>query len=267
MKQSLDDLYEVATTVMHVAHQMLLERSGVEEKSPKGEKDFATEVDFAIESKLRSLLENVTPDIPLLGEEYGGADVHDDIFWVLDPVDGTVNYSHGLPMCGISLALIKNGKPVLGLVDLPYLSESYVAIDGKGAFLNGQKISISECKKLDSAIVSFGDFAVGNGARQKNEKRLSAMQALSARVTRVRMFGSAAIDLVWLAKGGLDASVTLSNNAWDVQAGALIVKEAGGVVCDLDGSPHCVSSSYTIATTPKLRDELLGLLAESVRVD
>lgn len=265
MMHSLDDLYEHGTKVMHVAHNLLLERSGVDEESSKGEKDFATEVDFAIELKLRTLLEKATPEIPMLGEEYGGANVHDELFWVLDPVDGTINYSRGLPMCGISLALIKNGKPVLGLVDLPYLSQSYTAIEGKGSFLNGQRISVSNCGKLEQSIVSFGDFAVGGGATQKNAKRFSALNALGERAMRVRMLGSAAIDLVWLANGLLDASITLSNNAWDVQAGTLIVREAGGIVCDLDGSPHDVLSKYTIATTSPLKNEILTLLAESIQ--
>jgi len=265
MSSTLDDLYEKAKRAMHISRQMMLKRSGVDKHSSKGEKDFATDVDFAIEAEVRSFLESSTPDIPLLGEENGGADINDSLFWALDPIDGTINYARDIPLCGISLALIKNGKAVIGLIDLPYLSQSYEAVEGKGAFLNGQKISISEVEKLEKSIVSFGDFAVGVGEKQKNKKRLGVINALSGHVMRVRMLGSAAIDLAWLANGVMDASITLSNNAWDVQAGILIVREAGGVVCDLDGSPHNVLSKCTIATTPTLKNELLTLLAEFIQ--
>jgi len=261
MTDSIDELFIQAKQIMDVARQMMLSRIAVDEHTAKGNKDFATAVDFAIEAEVRTLLEDATPGIPVLGEEKGGADIRENLFWVLDPIDGTINYSRKLPLCGISLALVKDGKAAIGLIDLPYLSQSYTASEGKGAFLNGKKIAVSKTGSLDQAIVSFGDFAVGKNSNLKNKNRLRVMDALSGRVLRVRMFGSAAIDLAWLAAGLIDASITLSNKAWDVQAGCLIVREAGGEVCDLNGMPHNVLSDCTIATTPSLKNELIPFLA------
>jgi len=263
MTASIEELFTQAKQVMDVARKMMLKRIAVDEHAAKGDKDFATAVDFAIEAKVRSLLRKATPEIPIMGEEEGGADIGETLFWVLDPIDGTINYSRNLPLCGISLALVKGGQAVIGLVELPYLRQSYTAIEGAGAFLNGEMIVVSKTASLDQAIVSFGDFAVGESSSLKNERRLNVMKSLSAKALRVRMLGSAAIDLSWLANGLVDASITLSNNAWDVQAGCLIVREAGGMVCDLDGSPHTVLSGCTIATTPSLKSELLELLAAS----
>ncbi len=114
----------------------------------KGDRDYATTLDFAIERAVKETLSADAPGIPFLGEEEGGADLDEDTLWVLDPIDGTINFSHDTPLCGISLALIHGGRPVLGLVDLPLLGERFVAQEKGGAFLNGRRIQVREVSGL-----------------------------------------------------------------------------------------------------------------------
>jgi myo-inositol-1(or 4)-monophosphatase len=110
-------------------------------------------------------------------------------------------------------------------------------------------------------VLAIGDYAVGPGADEKNRARLSLTQLLAGRALRVRLLGSAALDLAWLAEGKVDASVTLSNRSWDVAAGVILAREAGATVVDQDGSTHTTDSAATVAASPGIRDELLGLLA------
>ncbi|WP_285710966.1 inositol monophosphatase family protein [Microtetraspora sp. NBRC 16547] len=121
-------------------------------------------------------------------------------------------------------------------------------------------MSASSTDALDAAIVSVGDYAVGNGAEAKNRVRLPLNYQLATRVQRVRMFGSAAVDLAWVAEGKTDACIMLSNNPWDTAAGVLIAREAGAVVTDIDGTPHTTKARATIAATPKILADLVELV-------
>lgn len=171
-----------------------------------------------------------------------------------------MNFTHGLPLCGISLALIEHGRPVLGLIDLPFLGLRYAARHGEGATCNGKRINASKTQSIREALVSIGDYAVGNHATKKNEQRLRLTRMLAGTALRVRMFGSAAIDLAWVAHGRTDASVTLSNKAWDVSAGVVVAREAGANVVDIDGSPFTLDSIATIASTTGITSELIELV-------
>ncbi|MGW7483598.1 inositol monophosphatase family protein [Nonomuraea muscovyensis] len=232
----------------------------------KGDRDMATEVDYAVEQAVRDFLARETPEIAFLGEEDGLTGAGDGLMWVLDPVDGTANFLHGIPLCAVSLGLIDKNIPTLGVIDLPFLGARYTAAEGTGAQANGTEIQVSHTRDLNDAIVSIGDYAVGTGAHERNRPRLVLTHELAARVQRVRMFGSAAIDLAWVADGKTDALIMLSNNPWDTAAGVLIAREAGAAVVDLDGSPHTTDSRATIAAGPKLVAELVELVAEAHRV-
>jgi myo-inositol-1(or 4)-monophosphatase len=180
--------------------------------------------------------------------------------WVLDPIDGTVNFSKSSPLCGISLALVEAGRPTLGIVDLPLLRERYVAREGIGAFVNGRRISVSDVAGLSEAVVGFADFAVGMGSASENALHLEIMRLLALECLRIRVHGSASLDLAWLSAGHLNASLMLSNLPWDVGAGVLLVREAGGEVYDLDGSPYSFGSTFTIASAPALKEPLLAIV-------
>ena len=231
----------------------------------KGDRDFATAVDLEIEAVIRAELERASPGVGFLGEEEpgDGLDARGEQ-WVLDPIDGTINYAHDSPLCAISLALVRDGRPVLGIVDLPLLGERYTALAGSGASCNGARVSVAPLHRLADAIVGIADFAVGALAEKENPLHFEIVRRLARSSLRVRTHGSAALDLAWLARGRLGASIMLSNLPWDVSAGALVAREAGAVVYDHDGSPYGPGASFTIASPPGVRPELLQLIRASM---
>ena len=231
----------------------------------KGDRDFATGVDLQIEAAIKTALGTATPDIPFLGEEEGG-DEHDARpRWVLDPIDGTINFAKDSPLCAISLSLLVSGQPVLGIVDTPFLGERFIARDGDGAYLNGARIAISEVDgDLREAMIGLSDFKVGVGSEEENRVHLAVLTRFAHESLRVRMHGSAALDLAWLAAGRLHATLMLSTLPWDVTAGLLLVREAGGVVYDFDGSTHNADSRFTIASAPSLVEAVRGIVMEAM---
>lgn len=233
--------------------------------SMKSDRDMVTEIDLAIERHIREYLAEETPTIGFLGEENGRQGATGELTWALDPVDGTANFVHGLPLCAVSLGLIRDQRQILGVIELPFLGERYSAIDGQAARNIAGEISVRENADLSEAIIAIGDYAVGDDASQQNAQRIAITQSLAGNVQRIRMFGSAAIDLAWVADGKLDACIMLSNNPWDTTAGVAIARQAGAVITDLAGQPHDVASDATIATTPGIADDLLALVSAALK--
>lgn len=147
----------------------------------------------------------------------------------------------------LSLALIREEKPVLGIIDVPALRGRYSAFLGNGAYYDGEPIRVRSAGRLNEAIVTIGDYAVGDDADARNKFRLAVTHQLAAQALRVRMLGSAAIDLAWLAHGRTDAAIIFGNKPWDTAAGVILVREAGGHVIDHDGANHTFHSATTIA--------------------
>ncbi len=230
----------------------------------KGDRDFATDVDIHIESAVRASLTTATPEIPFLGEEEGESLADEEARWVLDPIDGTINFSKDSPLCAVSLSLVVAGQPVLGIVDTPLLGERFVARQGGGAYMNGARIAVTEIDDMREAVVGLADFKVGVGSEEENRVHLALLARLARDCLRVRMHGSAALDLAWLAAGRLHSTVMLSNLPWDVTAGLLLVREAGGVVYDFDGSEHDAASRYTLASDPSLVETIGRLVREAM---
>lgn len=233
----------------------------------KGDRDFVTKLDLDIQSTLQKHLHSATPWAAFLGEEAGAGAIenHDSEYvWTLDPIDGTSNFVHGLPLCAISLALLHGDRPVVGVIRAPFLDLEYYATEGGGAFCNGQPISAGRAQYFRNAIVSIGDYAVGAHAEQRNRNRFAITEALAATVERVRMFGSAALDLAWVAEGRTDGCVMLSNKPWDTAAGALIASESGAIVTDSDGSKHSMQAGHTVAGNPVISRELLRLISTAI---
>ena len=234
----------------------------------KKDRDLVSDVDFAIERQVRALLEEATPEIAFLGEEEGrSGGARPGWLWTLDPIDGTSNYAHGIPLCACSLALLHQGSAVLGVIDAPFLGYRYHAVAGQGAFAGEERMQVSATRRMRDAVVAIGDYATGPGADRENEVRLAVTVQLAPRVHRMRMIGTAALDLAWVAEGRLDCSVTLGNLPWDTAAGVLIAREAGAQVVDADGSPHDLDSAFTLAAVPDLIDQLVLLVsaADGVR--
>lgn len=261
--QSLPELLGIATEALGIARRIIRSRLPGAIRA-KGDRDIVTDIDLAVEEAVREFLSRETPHIGFLGEEHGRVGPGGDApWWTLDPVDGTSNLSRGIPLCGVSLALVSGGNAVLAAIDLPFLEVGYTAAAGQGAYLDGERIHVAETREPSDAVVSIGDFAVGPGAEHNNRVRLNLLAALGARVHRVRMLGSAAIDLAWVAQGKLDASIILSNLPWDTMAGVLLVREAGGAVLDRDGADHTVDSAVTVAVCPGLREHIMTTLADA----
>jgi len=259
-------LLPVALEAVEIASE-LVRTSRPAAHMAKGDRDLATDVDFAVERRLRQFLADRTPTIDFLGEEEGATvDESRDLLWTLDPIDGTVNYSADIPLCAVSLALVHDARPILGVIDLPFLNARYWATDRGGAFLNDRRLQVAGARSLGEAIVALGDFAVGPAAERQNRLQVSVADQLATRALRVRMLGSAAIDLAWLAEAKLHASITLCNPPWDMAAGVVIAREAGASVLDIDGSDYSMDSRFVIAAPPLLATEILDTVREADRL-
>ncbi|GAA2709460.1 inositol monophosphatase family protein [Micromonospora olivasterospora] len=254
-------LLPIATKAVMLAADMMLHRSPGA-LTTKGDRDFASELDYDIEREIRSFLETATPDIGFLGEEEGAKKIGEDMRWVLDPIDGTANFVRGIPLCAVSLGLIHGNEAVLGVIQLPFLHSCYAATKGGGATANGRPIKVSRTNRLSEAIVAIGDYAVGTNSTAKNRTRLSLTAQLAETAQRVRMTGTAALDLAWLADGKIDAAITLSNQPWDMTAGVAIAREAGATVIDSDGSAHSISAATTWGMAPGLISEIGELISK-----
>lgn len=220
-------------------------RARPHQRIDKAAKDFLTEVDLASESALRDALAVATPDIGFYGEEGGGADLHSGRVWVADPLDGTINYATGSPLCGVMLGLLEDGVPRLGVIDLPFLG---IRVDSG---------SVVDVESLAEGIVGMGD------AFHRGGRRLDAYVDLTASVHkeafRFRCVGAASVLWAWLVSGQLQGLLLAHNNPYDVVAGHAIAQAAGAVCTDYDGSPLSLASAGVLAATPGIQPELVEL--------
>lgn len=262
MTISAGDLLPIAVEAVNRGAHLV--RTRVPDRlTAKGDRDYASNVDYEVECDLQTFLAEATPQIGFLGEEEGMIRTGRR-YWALDPIDGTVNFANAMPLCAVSLALIEDDRPILGVIQLPFLGQTYTAVHGQGAFRGQRRLNVATPTRLREAIVSIGDYAVGVGAEAKNADRLAVTSALAGEVLRVRMFGSAAIDLAWVAEGITAAAVMLANKPWDTAAGVAIAREAGARVIDIDGTDHTTRSRTTIAAAPTIAGELLTLLKKAI---
>lgn len=225
----------------------------VREKAPG---DLVSDTDTASEHAIREALAESSPDIAFLGEESGGERA--DVGWFVDPLDGTANFVHGFPSVGVSIGLVAHGEPVVAVVDAPLLGDTYWARRGGGAFRNGVPIHVSERAEV-SAIC-----ATGFPFRAKRE-RLDAYLPVFERALRtfedLRRAGAASLDLAWTAAGVFDGYFEPALATWDVAAGGLLVREAGGVVTDWDGDDYAwLESGDIVAGPPAVHARILELI-------
>jgi myo-inositol-1(or 4)-monophosphatase len=223
--------------------------------------DFVTSIDLASEAEIISIIKKAYPDHGFLGEESGldnGTNNTNQVIWIIDPLDGTFNFIHGIPYINISIAVQIRGVVEHAVVYNPINSELFTATKGSGAQLDGKRIRVSECKSMDHALIGTG-FAY----KRTNESIDVCMQ----RVRNVlecsgdlRRAGAAALDLAYVACGRLDGFWEVGLGPWDVAAGALLVREAGGFVGDFTGSEKFIDNGYIVAGTPKVYPRLLELL-------
>src|ERR687887_2344004 len=203
------------------------------QSSLKGPANFVTAADRRAEEILREELELARPGYGFLGEEGGAREGSDKTHrWIVDPLDGTLNFLHGIPHFAISIGLEREGTMVAGLVYNPVTDELFTAERGKGAFLNDQRLRVAARQRLVDAVVACALPHHGRGDLPTFQKEFSAVQE---KVAGLRRFGSAALDLAWIAAGRLDGYWERDLSPWDMAAGVLLVREAGGFVSDFDG--------------------------------
>jgi myo-inositol-1(or 4)-monophosphatase len=259
---SLSAVAEVAAAAARAGGDVLRESYGrVQSVRFKGATDLVTEVDVRAEQTIVALLRDRFPTHQILAEEgsVGGDDPRHR--WIVDPLDGTTNYAHGLRVFSVSVGYERDGKLAAGSVYDPSQDEMFLATAGGGATLNGEPLSVSTTDTLIRALLGTGfpyDRAlVPIALRQFSEMSMQAQA--------VRRVGSAALDCCWVAAGRFDGYWENVVNAWDVAAGALIAIEAGAMVTDVNGAPFRVDSGSIMLATPALHPQILAVVTEASR--
>ena len=222
--------------------------------SKKSAIDLVTEVDLACERMCRDVLAAHFPDHAVLAEELGVNDQTSRYRWVFDPVDGTTNYAHGLPIYCASLALEIDGEPAVGAIYDPSRQELFTAQRGVGAFRNGERLRVSQTASLEDALLVTG---FPYSVRESSAELVGLFARFLESAQAVRRLGSAALDLCYVAAGRFDAFWEQHLKPWDVAAGTLIVQEAGGTVTGMDGSPFDAAAGHLVASNGFLHSEIL----------
>jgi myo-inositol-1(or 4)-monophosphatase len=231
--------------------------------SVKGPANFVSAADHRAEQILYEELERARPGYGFLGEEGGrreGADKTNT--WIVDPLDGTTNFLHGIPHFGISVALERDGTIVAGVVYNPATEDLFVGERGKGAYLNDQRLRVSGRRQFGDAVVACALPHRGRGDLPLFRKELARVQE---QVAGLRRFGAAALDLAWVAAGKLDAYWERSLSPWDMAAGILLVREAGGFVTDGKGGDAMLATGDIVAGNEVMQRELLALLKAAAK--
>ena len=231
--------------------------------SLKGPRNFVTAADRRAETILREELAKARPDYGFLGEEGGAHPGSDKTHrWIVDPLDGTTNFLHGIPHFAIAIALERNGAIVAGLVYNPANDEMFIAERGKGAFLNDKRIRVAARARLADAVVACGLPHYGRGDLALARSEIAAAQRAFA---GLRRYGAATLDLAWIAAGRLDAYWERDLSPWDLAAGSLLVREAGGFITDLDGGDAILTKGNVVAGNDTMHRELLRLLQDAAK--
>ena len=226
--------------------------------SMKGPANFVSAADTRAEETLFAELTKARPGYGFLGEEGGEREGADKTHrWIVDPLDGTTNFLHGIPQFAISIALEREGTVIAGLVYNPANDEMFIAERGKGAFLNEQRIRVAARARLADAVVACGLPHIGRGDIALGRRETGAMQD---QVAGLRRFGAAALDLAWVAAGRFDAYWERNIKPWDMAAGMILVREAGGFISDCDGGDEMFTKGHIVAGNERMQKAVLGVL-------
>ena len=250
LKETLINATEAGARVI----QHYFARKNLQISNKEGINNLVTEADHASEKAIMDTIKEQFPDHFILSEEAGEMATGSEYKWIIDPIDGTVNYAHGIPICCVSIGVEHNGAMVMGTVYNPFLKEFYFAEKGAGSTLNGDLISVSGETDVHKACLVTGFpytyLDVPNGP-------LEVFSRFIRRGVPVRRLGSAAMDLCWVAAGRFDGFYEHKLQAWDSAAGFLIVEEAGGKVTDFKGSYYSPYQPQILATNGKIHAEML----------
>lgn len=254
----MEDIKKVLLEAAHEAGALMLERfqGRFEIEHKEGINNLVTEVDTACEAIIINKIKHHFPDHSILSEEDGATANTSTFQWIIDPIDGTVNFAHGVPLCCISIAVKKDAAIVLGAIYNPMMDEFFFAEAGKGAFLNGEPISVSSKTDFNTAFLV-------TGFPYHYDEQTDPLRVFSKLIKRglpIRRLGSAALDLCWVACGRFDAFWEYYLNPWDSAAGLLLVREAGGVVTNFKGEQHIIFEPEMLASNGHIHADLLNEL-------
>lgn len=250
-------MHDTITTILREAGADLLRMRREFDRSQlhfKKEADLVTEADKAIENQLRHHLAKAFPTFGFRGEE-GGDSGNDDRYFLVDPIDGTTSFVHGIPYYAISLAVKQHGETSHGFVFAPALDAFYSAEKGGGAFRNGTPLRVSDTREPINALAATGFACVRGRVEPTN---VPVFARIIPQIRGIRRFGSAAIDLCLVAEGTLDLYWEMNIRAWDIAAGVRVLREAGGTVTDFDGGDSCEVGGRILGTNGHLHTHLLS---------
>lgn len=222
----------------------------------KNKNDFVSDIDKNAEDAIITTINKAYPQHNILAEESGFIDNKSNLTWIIDPIDGTTNFIHGHPNYSISIALKENNKIIHGVILDPNRNDLYQASIGKGALLNDRRIRVSN-NNLEHSLIATGFPTVDLTVI---DKYLQIFKDITLNTTGQRRLGSAALDLAYVASGVVDGFYEYSLKAWDVSAGILLVKEAGGIVINFDGNNHLGNDGNIIAANPKIVNQLQKII-------
>jgi myo-inositol-1(or 4)-monophosphatase len=224
----------------------------------KGDFDLVTEADRTSEKLIVERLKSAFPSHSIVAEEGGGVQSGSEYTWYVDPLDGTTNFAHGFPVFNVTLALERSGELIAGVVLDPTRNELFTAESGGGAWLNGNRIRVSGVKRLEESLV-----ATGFPSRKRHQNiNVHFYYQLAMLTHGVRRAGAAAIDLAYVACGRLDAFWEFGLNPWDMAAGLLLIREAGGACSDMHGAPVALRGSHILTDNGAIHEAMLGLFGE-----
>jgi myo-inositol-1(or 4)-monophosphatase len=222
--------------------------------SSKRQNDFVTEVDRAAEDAIVGILREAYPDHAILAEESGDSGPESEYRWIIDPLDGTTNFIHGMPQYAVSIALEHRGQMQSAVVFDPVRNEMFTASRGRGAFLNDRRIRVSRRAKLSEALLGTG-FPYREWDHV--DAYLGMFKSLMEKTSGLRRPGAAALDLAYVACGRFDGFFEIGLSPWDIAGGSLLVSEAGGLVGNLQGEPGYMESGNLVAATPRIYPAIL----------
>jgi myo-inositol-1(or 4)-monophosphatase len=226
--------------------------------SLKGPANFVSLADKRAEQMLYDDLTKARPGYGFLGEEGGTREGTDKSnTWIVDPLDGTTNFLHGIPQFAISIALQREGTIVAGVIYNPANDELYIAERGKGAFLNDQRLRVAGRKQLGDCVIACGLPHIGRGDHELSRREMAEMQN---RVAGLRRFGAASLDLAFVAAGRLDGYWERNLQPWDIAAGLVVVREAGGIVSGIEGHDNAIESGNVVCGNETVHRELVKIL-------
>jgi myo-inositol-1(or 4)-monophosphatase len=223
----------------------------------KGVIDVVTEMDIKAEDMIMKTIKARFPEHGILTEESFEQKSGSGYRWIIDPLDGTTNYSHGFPIFCVSIALEREGEIILGVVFNPMLNELFTAEKGKGAYLNNKRIRVSGISELTKSLLATG---FPYDVRTSRDNNISHFANFAVRAQAIRRAGSAALDMCYVACGRFDGFWELKLKPWDTAAAMLIIKEAGGIVTDFKGSAFSLYSGETLASNGLVHDEMIEIL-------